>query len=161
MIHDFQALCALLTGVGAPARIDEAARAVEIAVTLGGEPHGAMVYWDVRAPLLHVVLPLRFEVAPAHAAELALAIVRVNHAIVLPGFGLDADRGQTYFRWVVPRQADGVPEDDVRKAVVAAVSAAGDFLAPLREVAAGALDAARVLDRAAALRPRAEGAGPA
>lgn len=154
MIKDFSELRAALAHIEAPSRVDEAGQALELGVLIAGEPHALALYWDPRATLLHVIVPLHIEPGADLSTAVALAVARVNHALVLPGFGFDVDQRRLYYRWVVPRQPEGITPGDVDRALRAVVETAGDFLVPLREVATGALQPDAVLERAGALRGR-------
>lgn len=154
MIKDFADLRAALAQINAPSRVDEPGQAIELGVLIGGEEHALALVWDPRATLLHVIVPLQIEVGAEFATAIALAVARVNHALVLPGFGLDLDHGRLYYRWVVPRLPEGLEPGEADRAMRAAVETAGDFLVALREVASGALPPESVLERAGALRAR-------
>lgn len=100
----------------------------------------AVLIWPAQVALLQLMLPLRFAIVPAHRAALCEAVVRLNHALVLPGFGVDVARGLVYFRGVLAREPDGsVGVDAVRRMVQASISTAARFGTVLAQVADGSL----------------------
>ena len=79
---------------------------VWIPVDRDGMQTTAMILWPPQYALLTVIVPLPFA-AGEHTAALSEAIVRLNHASIVPGFGFDHEHAQPYFRLVQPRGADG------------------------------------------------------
>ncbi len=105
------------------------------------------ILWPERVNLVQFALPLPISVPERRLAEVALAIARVNHALMLPGFQLDADRRLVYFRLNQPRLPDGTLwVEDLRGAFAATVSTAARHHRALAAVARGLLASRDVLD---------------
>lgn len=139
MLTNFQDLVALIEKFELPHQGDAERSAVEVGTRIRGEAGRMLIVWDTRAALLHVIHPLAIEVSPERTVPMAEAVVRVNHALVLPGFGCDLNDRSVYFRWVVPRHMDGtMTDDEVDRAVRTVLGSVRDFLPALRAVAAGA-----------------------
>lgn len=103
----------------------------------------AVVVWPREVALLQLMVPLGVEVPEARRAEVCEAVVRMNHLLVLPGFGLDLAEGLLYFRTVQSRDPDGaVDVDAVKRLVQASVSTASRFGGPLVSVVQGELEPA-------------------
>ena len=131
MLNSYADLVALLERLNLPIAKNPERSAVEVGTRIRGEPGHMIVLWDPRATLLHVIHPLSITVLEA--------ITRVNHALVLPGYGADLADGGLYYRWVVPRHTDGsLSEDEVDRAVRTVLGSVRDFLPALRAVAGGA-----------------------
>lgn len=101
----------------------------------------AVIVWPREVALLQLMVPLGVELPPGRRAAVCEGIVRLNHLLVLPGFGLDLDEGLLYFRAVQSRDPDGgVSVDAVKRLVRASVSTAARFGGPLAAIARGELD---------------------
>ncbi len=137
MLQSFAELKTFLEGRNIPVRADDERQVLEIPTYIRGEQHLAVIVWDPRATLMHVIQPLAVDVHPDRVAEIADALVRVNHQLVLPGFGYDHDRNTVYFRWVVPREGDGgMSEEGLDRAIRTVLETCRDFMPGLRAVAA-------------------------
>lgn len=133
--------------------------ALTLPTLIDGEQHAATIVWDTRALLVHVIQPLDVHLMdPSRIPALESAIVRINHVLVLPGFGYDHEDNRVYYRWVVPRTVDGIDGDDLDRAIRSVLETCRDFLGALRAVAAGDLEAEELLPRLVAARKEAEAA---
>lgn len=161
MLRSFEDLKSLLSRRDVPTLVDEERQAVEIPTFIRGEPHQAVLLWDPRASLLAVIQPIHVPVSAEVEPAVLDALARVNHALVLPGYGYDHERRTIYFRWVVPREPEGaMSEASLDRAVNTALQSCRDFLPSLRAVASGAVPSSAVLTHAAAQLQR-ERAGQA
>ena len=153
MLTNFADLKSFLTSRGVPFAADDARQVLEIPTTIRGEAHAGVILWDPRAALLHVIQVLGVAVPPGRERDLVDAIARINHALVLPGFGFDHAAGQVYYRWVVPRAADGgMSEEDLDRAIRTVLESCRDFLPALRAVASGEAPADQVMMFSSRLR---------
>lgn len=154
-MKSFADLLAVLEKRDVPAVVDEQRQAVEIPTFIRGEGHRAVLLWDPRATLFQVIQPLNIPVSVSDEAGVVDALARVNHQLVLPGFGYDHDRRVIYFRWVVPRAPDGgLSEDALDRAVATVLQSCRDFLPGLRAVAEGKVNASEIIPFSAALLER-------
>lgn len=152
-ITSFSDLCGVFEDRQIPFHREDVHSALEIPTRIRGEQFVAVLVWDPRAKLFQVVQPLIFDVPADRHADIAMALVHVNHALVLPGFGLDPHLNRLYYRWVVPRQEDGsMLVRDLDKAVQAVLDTCRDFLPPMRALVAGEITPDQVLQQASELR---------
>lgn len=120
-----------------------------------GLPGRMAVIWQPRHLLVQYLYPLPFDIDEQALTVVADAVVRVNHALLLPGLGLDHSSRHAYYRLVAPRLADGsLSTTDVDRWIAAVLSTSHDFLGPLREVASGITAPADILLRARATADR-------
>lgn len=159
MLASFDDLKALLVARNVPFQADDTRSVLEIPTYIRNENHSAVILWDPRAVLLHVIQPLQIAVAAGRDAAVVDAVVRVNHSLVLPGFGYDHPARQLYYRWVVPREPDGgLTEAGLDRAIRTVLETCRDFLPALRAVAAGELASAEVVATATRQRDAEEAA---
>lgn len=146
MLSGFQDLKRLLEARDIPLLVDEQRQAIEIPTYIRNEQHRAVLLWDLRATLLLVIQPLLVEVPLDRELAMADALTRINHVLVLPGFGYDHERHAVYYRWVVPREPDGgMREEAVDQAVRTVLQSCRDFLPAIRAVAAGQTPSSEVV----------------
>jgi hypothetical protein len=118
-----------------------------------GLPGEVAIIWDEQRALVQCLYPFPFQIPAERTAAVADAIARINHALVLPGLGMDHASRLAYCRIVSPRREDGsLTVRELQRVVGATLSTARDMLQALEEVATAKLEPAAVLDRAAALR---------
>lgn len=152
MLRSFDDLVHLIEGLGLPHHAEPEQSAIEVGTRIRGEPARMVIVWDPRATLLHVIHPLPMPTPAERAPALCEAIARVNHALVMPGFGWNPQDGGLYYKLVVPRHPDGaLPSEDADRAVRTVLASVRDLLPALRAVASGA-DPADVLTIAEATR---------
>jgi hypothetical protein len=127
-------------------RSDGAPGCVTFAPFVPGATGTGRVVWDVRARLLHIRFDLALVLPPQRAPAMADAITIVNHALVVPGFGVDPQGPQVYFRWVIPRPAgDAFGAEEIDRALLTVLESVRDFQPALRAVAAGGIASADVM----------------
>ncbi len=136
-MQSFAELKAFLEGRNIPLRADDERQVLEIPTYIRGEQHLMVIVWDPRATLIHVIQPLAVDVQEDRRGQVMDALARVNHQLVLPGFGFDHERNTLYFRWVVPREPNGgMSAEGLDRAIRTVLETCRDFLPGLREVAA-------------------------
>lgn len=146
MLASYDDLKAHLEAKQVPFEADDLRQVVEIPTYIRNENHSAVLLWDPRAILLHVIQPLPFDIPPRQEPALIEAVVRVNHSLVLPGFGYDHLARHLYFRWVVAREPEGLSEEALDRAIRTVLETCRDFLPTLRAVVAGRLTPAEVVE---------------
>lgn len=100
----------------------------------------AVVVWPEDVALISVVLPLPIDLTPDVVPVFCEAVLRLNHLLLLPGFGIDLRGAFAYFRVVQARDADGsITVEAVQRLVQAAVGTASGFAPLLVQVARGML----------------------
>ncbi|HEX2573161.1 MAG TPA: YbjN domain-containing protein [Polyangia bacterium] len=102
--------------------------------------------WEPQLHLVQLVHALPFEVSPERLSAVEHAIVRINDALAVPGFGFNSERRLVYYRLVLPRHSDGSLEDeDIKRAISTVLTTLGDFWLPLDGVIRGGEDADAVV----------------
>lgn len=135
MLQTYDDLLAYLRREGAVCAEVRAHHPVEL-TTHAPPIEGAMVIlWSPDPQLVQFIHPLPFPVSPERVSAVEESLLRVNHALALPGFGFNYENASVYFRLVLPRQGDGaMAEDDLRRAVSTVIGTVRDFWLPLRAV---------------------------
>lgn len=102
-----------------------------------GELRGVLVIrWQGEQGVVQLVQSLPFTVPAERTAAFESALSRLNHALLLPGFGLNHEGSTPYYRLALPLFPGRPPRpEDVRAAFRTAVKTAADFLPALRRVA--------------------------
>lgn len=162
-VGSFDELISFLGAEGASFRQDPTSQIVQLALrpSDGGGP--LFIRWERNLPYVQIVTTLARDIADERIREVLDALARLNHAIPLPGFGIDLARRQVYFRSTLLIADEGVPVDLLKRAVLAVASNARNLSTPLRRVIAGE-PGARVLqlvaeEERARSAAEAEGAG--
>ena len=157
-IGDFAELLAMLEADRVPHRADAATQLVEIPTRLASEDATLLIVWDRDEHLVQLIQPLPFEVPTGAVPAVEDALVRINHALKMPGFGLNLASRYAYFRLAVPRRIDGtLAPGELRRLCGVTVSTAREYEGALRGVALDGERAADVLAAAAAHAPRGAG----
>lgn len=154
MILSFADLLAAFDRAKIPYAANAETQSVEVPAGAAGPGLVLLLRWSARAELVELLLPLGLTVPAERLAAALDAINRINHALVMPGMGLDPRRNALFYRLVLPRRAPegGLSEPELRAAMQTAVNSARDFREALRQVADEGLAAEQVVARAGALR---------
>lgn len=149
VVTSFDDVTALLSLDGVSHRADPARDEVHIPTRLGAEEAVLMLRWN--NGFLQLFQDMNEAVEPARLADMDEAVTRLNHAMPVPGFGMNPSSNQLYYRLTVPLRQGGVlPSTALRALFSAAVKNAADFLPALRRVARGELAPGEILVQAAA-----------
>ena len=134
-LNNLNDLVAFIARNGLPHKAVPAQHAVEVGTRIRGRPGQMIIVWDPRATLLHIIAPLGIPVAEDMVPAVLDALARINHSLVLPGFGFNHEDRSLYYRWVVPRADDGMTEVEVDRAVKTVLGSVRDFWPALSAVA--------------------------
>ena len=150
LLANFQDLLNLLKEDNVPHRANPEQQSVELP-TQSGELEGEMlILWDAISSLVQCIHPLPFEVPEDKISAAESAITRINHALTLPGFGLDHRNGFIYFRLSIPRRDDGtISAKELQRLVRTSINTAADFYKPLSGVVLGSKSPDQVMVDAA------------
>ncbi len=109
-------------------RVPHGSRPEHRLVELGGAGEPLIVRWEADGAAIQLVQPLPFRIDPARVGAVETLLLRLNHNLRLPGFGLDHEHHVVYYRATIPLPADGtIEEEDFLGLVAAARSTARDF----------------------------------
>ena len=149
LLASFDDLITLLEQDRIPHRIaNPSVPQVELPTRIGALQSQLMIIWGPTAPILQCIHPLPFRVPEERIAAIESAIARINHALVLPGFGLNHKVRLIYYRLSIPRREDGqLSAQEFQKACQTAIGTAADFYLPLKKVALDNQPAAEILNQ--------------
>jgi hypothetical protein len=136
-VTNFDDLLAFLGEEQAAFRHDAAAQIVQLPTSSGAADGSLFIRWERHVPLVQLVAPMIHDVPDERVHELEDAVCRVNHAVLLPGFGYDFAKRFLYFRLTLARDDEGIRAALLRKMLFAVVNNARDYLAPFRAIVAG------------------------
>jgi hypothetical protein len=106
------------------------------------------ILWEPQLQLVQLFHPLPFAIPAERLAAVEHALLLANDALVVPGFGIRADKGISYYRLVIPRRTDDTIEAaDIQRAITTVMTTLHDFWQPIRHVVEGA-DPDRILELA-------------
>lgn len=135
MLRSYDDLLSYLKREGAAFAEVRTHHAVELQVHSPPVEGVLALVWLPDPQLVQFLFPLPFAVSSEHVAAVESALARINHALMLPGFGLNHSNGTVYYRLVLPRQISGGMEpDEIRRAVNTVLTTVRDFWLPLRAV---------------------------
>jgi hypothetical protein len=137
MLNSLADIAQLLTKQNVPHRVDEKNSLIEMPTSAPPLQAAAVVRWDTQVPLVQYIVVYAFQAPKERFDAVTAAIARVNHALAMPGFGLNHERGALYMRIVLPRKPDGIGEDELSNGLRAAVSTARDFFTAFKGVVEG------------------------
>jgi hypothetical protein len=127
-IESLDALIALLEREGMEVRPDREQHRVEVGNMLAGSAAPLLLQWDAERHVVQVVQALPWPVPPEKVATAESAIVRLNHALVVAGFGLNPNTRIAYFRMSALLEGDGsIAEGDLKRAVAVTTRTAREY----------------------------------
>lgn len=107
------------------------------------------IRWQADHQMVHFVQTMGFDVPPEQLQPLGLAICLLNHALPLPGFGINAGAHQCYFRITMPLRPEGtITRKEIQGLFNIAVRTAVEHYHSLRNVALANADPMHVLQPA-------------
>jgi hypothetical protein len=134
-VGSFDELLAFLGAEGASFRHDATAQIVQLSTRDAGGP--VFVRWERNLPYVQIVATVIRDVPEERVREVIDALARLNHAVPLPGFGIDLTRRQVYFRATLVGGNEGLPIEVLKRGILAVLSNARDFTPPLARIVAG------------------------
>lgn len=94
------------------------------------------VRWDSEQQVVHFVQSLNIAIPKERLEPLALAMALLNHALPLPGFGINVVQGYGYYRFTMPLRPDGtLTRQEIQGLFNLAVRMASEHRPVLYEVA--------------------------
>jgi hypothetical protein len=118
--------------------VDASAHAIEVDVRAPPAVGSLAILWEPELQLVQFFHPLPFAIPAERLSAVEHALLRVNDALVMPGFGIRSEHGVVYYRLVVPRREDGsIDAADVQRAVMTVMTTLRDFWRPIQRVIQG------------------------
>ena len=148
IIRSYQDILDLLARDGLMHQADTADLSVRIPTQRGPFEGVLLLRWQERDGVMQLIHPLPLRARPDRLAAVESAVLRLNHALALPGFGLNHQTGTLYFRVTLPVAAAGVSPQDLQSVFRAAVRTAFDMLPALRRVAEEGADPTMIVEDA-------------
>ncbi|ACY14236.1 YbjN domain-containing protein [Haliangium ochraceum] len=147
-ISKFDDLAAFFSKSGLQHQADSDQSVVQIP-TRNGPLEGAMfIRWDTNQKVVHFVQTMNITLTDERMADLALAVAILNHALPLPGFGINVGERQCYFRISMPFRPDGtLSEKEIQGLFNHAVGTATQHLPTLRDVAENGAEPMKILEQ--------------
>lgn len=117
--------------------------------TRSGPLEGVLfIRWEESQQVVHLVQTIDLAIPEDRLPALALAIAILNHALALPGFGINVGQRQCYFRITMPIRPDGtVTRKEIQGLFNLVVRTATEHLPVLRDVALNGADPMQILAR--------------
>lgn len=135
-IARYEDLLDLLRRDGVLHQADPNDRSVSVPTGRGALRGVLVIRWREDQGVAQFIQSLPITVPDDRIAAFDSALARLNHALMLPGFGLNHAAHVPYYRLAVPLFPGQPPRaEDVRAAFRTAVKTAADFLPALRRVA--------------------------
>lgn len=141
MIGSLEELSAELTADGMQHKTDLAREQIVMTMEIAESTTATVLMWPKNSPLIQALVILPFKVKGERSAALMEAVTRLNHALMVPGFGLDLDNSQAYYRAYQPKGPTAeVPIEQVKQMFATAINMSERFAPLLRAVNAGELE---------------------
>jgi hypothetical protein len=147
MLNSFEDLVAFLESQSIPHRtmIDEGTKVI-IPTRMKPLESELAIFWADEHSLLQCIHPLPFEVREERIPDIESAILRLNHALMLPGFGFHYESRYIYYRLSVPLRDNGVLVDEVQQLFESCVKTSAEFYELLTEIEMGSIDSVDVVE---------------
>ena len=107
LVQSFEDLTSLLKKDSVNHKIKPESNMVMIPVEKGPIDSVLLISWDQNKRVASFIQPMTLEVPQEKLSELEAAIVRMNHALPVPGLGFNHGENAAYFRIALPFQALG------------------------------------------------------
>lgn len=147
VIHDFAGLVAALQSDGAPLDVLPGKAELRILIDEPWLKTALWLHWDAQHALLHLLLPIGDPIPAERLSAIESLIARINHRLVMPGFGLDDTNAVAYFRLCLPRE-EGLTVEQVRTLLRTAIGTVRDALPLFVDVLQGGVSPQEAILRA-------------
>jgi hypothetical protein len=137
-VTTFQQLVAFLVENNFPHGADAAAQIVELPSNAAPLPGNLYIRWETKIPFIQIIHLVIDNLPADRLKELETAVVVLNNALELPGFGVEHANRRLYCRFTVPViPPEGISSTTLNQLGMACVAHARDFLAAFQAVVAG------------------------
>lgn len=128
-------LARVLAGLGVPHYVSAATRELTLNSNIG-LPGGVVIRWGTKSPFVSVHHAVIEEIPKDRMLDVEHALVRVNHQLDVPGFGLDTLRHVLYYRTTTPAYG-GVESGLIDRLAKGVMANAKELLPSFQAVVAG------------------------
>lgn len=104
------------------------------------------ILWAHNHSLVQCIHPLPFQVREERIPEIESAIVRLNDAFMLPGFGFSYNAFYIYYRLSMPIREGGISVNELEEIFNTCVNTSAKFCDLFLEIESGAVEASEVLE---------------
>jgi hypothetical protein len=104
------------------------------------------ILWAHNHSLVQCIHPLPFKVREERIPEIESAIVRLNDAFMLPGFGFSYNASYISYRLSMPIREGGISVNELKEIFDICVNTSAEFCDLFSEIEAGAIDASEILE---------------
>ncbi len=145
-ISNYEELKDFLSESGLLQQAEPAKSLVKLPIKKGPLDAVLFIRWEANTQVVHFILGLNFEIPEDRLPAYALAVCVLNHAMSLPGFGINAGMRQSYYRITMPLRPDGtITKREIQGLFNLSVGTAAEHFERLRKVAAGEAEPMSVL----------------
>lgn len=111
-----------------------------VEMPVNAPPLAGLLYirWEKQLPYVQIIHPFVLDVPEDRIREIESALCHANTIIALPGLGFEYQKRFVFMRLCVPMYEEGMLAASFQRQVLGVLQNAKDFLAPLRDVVAGA-----------------------
>ncbi|MEE2706860.1 MAG: YbjN domain-containing protein [Planctomycetota bacterium] len=107
-----------------------------------------IIRWQARDGVVQFIQSMPMEVPEERVKSVETAMMRLNHALAIPGFAINHENRLPYYRFVVPFQPrGGIQADEFRSYFQVTLKQAAGFFGPLKQVAEEGADPVEVTDK--------------
>lgn len=149
MLTSFEDLVAFLESQSIPHRVVQGQQKVVIPTRAKDIESELAILWGHEHSIVQCIHSLPFKIREERISEMEGAIARINHALMLPGFGIDHENRYVYYRMMIPLRNHSASVTELEELFRTCVSTSSNFYILLSEVNSGKVDAHEVIEFAA------------
>lgn len=145
-ISNYEEFAQFFSESGLLQQADPAAFSIRLPIKKDALDGVMFVRWEANTSVVHFVQTLDFEIPEARLPPYALAVCLLNHALSIPGFGINAGLRQSYYRITMPLHPDGtITKQEVHGLFNHSVNTAAEHVEQLRAIATTDADPMTIL----------------
>jgi hypothetical protein len=148
LLTKYQDVLELLNGDSVLHQADNKNQSIRIP-TKRKDLDGVMIIrWQQKDGVVQFIQSMPMEVPEERVKSVETAMMRLNHALAIPGFAINHENRLPYYRLVVPIQPrGGLQDNELRSYFQVTLKQAAEFFAPLKEVAEKGADPIDVVEK--------------
>jgi hypothetical protein len=150
-ISSYEEMVHFFTETGLLHQAEPSQALVKVPVRKGALDGVMFIRWQADQQVLHFIQTIPVEIPAERLPAVALASAILNHAMPIPGFGINVGSRQGYYRITLPLRPDGtLTRGEIQGVFNLAVRTAAEHHGALREVAVNNADPMQILQATAA-----------